>query len=136
VKRRHFIGASAASIFLPSVPQLCFSNAAGIAQEHGDVFFDDRFPRAHLTAVTWAGPNRLTPVQGDVTAVWGSGLSQMTRARPLRLRGVTTQSFLFCLRILAEEQASLDVEARRLDRDLWQWTILTTPKLTTESHHA
>jgi hypothetical protein len=135
MKRRHFIGASAASLLLPAVPKLCFGELPGFAQEQEYLFFDERFPKARLTTISWSASNRLIGIQGDITPVWGNGLNRMTRHHPLRLRGLTTQAFLFCLRILACEHADLDVQAQRIDRDLWQWTILTTPKLTAETRH-
>src|SRR5262249_18662673 len=90
------------------------------------VFFDERFDRARRAVASWSA-HRLVGVHSDITPVWGSGLDRMTRARPLHLRGVTTESFLFCLKILAGEHANLDIEVSRLDRNLLQWSMTTHP---------
>lgn len=136
MKRRHFIGASAAWVLLPAIPNLCRDEPGELASAREYLFVDERFPQAHRTLGRWSAASRPIRVHGDITPVWQNGLNRMTQDYPLRLRGVTSQSFLFCLRILAGETADIDVQARRVDRDLWQWTILTTPKLFTEPRHA
>ena len=110
------------------------------------VFFDDRFAAAQrwarqlvftvdtIAAVdtvdavdTVAAVDRIEPipVQGDVTGIWTNGLAQASRAAPLSLQGVTTESFHFCLRILLGDYARVGTRSQRLDRDLHAWSIRT-----------
>jgi len=94
-------------------------------------FFDERFQEARRVAASWSGSNSI-PVHGDITTLWNHGLNSATRQRALRLRGVTTESFRFCLAILVSEHANVDLTVTRLDRNLFLWTMHTTPKLRVE----
>ena len=129
MQRRQFIQATTTLVLLP-----------GSAVRSGDatldyLFFDGRFARARIAVSAWSAANPPIAVHGDITAVWGSGLERLTRRRPLRIGGVTTDSFLFCLRILASEHANLDVRVSRLDRNLLQWTLNTRPILLARQLH-
>jgi hypothetical protein len=88
-------------------------------------FFDDRFAEAHRVAGELSGITVPTPVQGDVTPTWVGGLSRASLAAPMMLRGVTTESFYFCLKILLLDQVPVAAQVRRFDRDLHLWTIRT-----------
>jgi hypothetical protein len=127
MKRRQFICAATASALLPAA-KLWGAAAATLSSQPAYVFFDERFQNARRAAATWGDSSRLIGVQGDITPLWRNGLDRMTRDHPLHLRGVTTESFLFCLRILAGERARLDMQVSRLDRNLLLWTMTTTPK--------
>jgi hypothetical protein len=64
-------------------------------------------------------------VQGDITPIWTGGLARASLAGPMTLQGVTTESFYFCLKILLGDQARVDAQVSRVDRDLQLWTIRT-----------
>jgi hypothetical protein len=123
MERRRFIQATTALVLLPAGAGL-----AGVARPDY-VFFDERFQQARGAVVAWPAAKQLIAVHSDITAVWGGGLDRMIRGGPLRVCGVTTESFLFCLRVLAGEHANLDVRVSRLDRNLLQWTMNTQPIL-------
>jgi hypothetical protein len=117
MKRRHFILAAAASVLFP----------AGSWRKWDYVLFDERFEQARRLAASWSASNRLIGVRSDVTALWCGELDRLAPHHPLRLRGVTTDSFLFCLRILLGEHANLGVQVSRLDRNLLSWSVRACP---------
>ena len=130
VKRRHFIGGSAATLLAsaafewPSLPAW----AASLPQ--GDfAFFDDRFEKARRIAASWTVSMGPVAVQSDITP-WSDLLGREPRERQLQLRGITTESFRFCAAILVGDHANSDLQVSRLDRDLVLWTMRTTPKPT------
>ncbi|MBV8854474.1 MAG: hypothetical protein JOY91_13770 [Sinobacteraceae bacterium] len=92
------------------------------------VFFDERFPQAHGAAAALSGCSRLLAVQSDITALWRDELAVVICRHPLHLYGVTTHSFLFCLRVLVAEQADLKLQVGRLDQNLLRWTMRTIPE--------
>jgi hypothetical protein len=98
------------------------------------VFFDERFELAHRFAASWPAANGPFGVRGDITPFWSSGLDRLTREQPLRLRGLTADSFQFCLRILVGEHANLDVQVSRVDPNLFSWIMHTTPKMLNRDH--
>jgi hypothetical protein len=134
MKRRHFLHAATASVLLPSALTPGPAVFAGIARKWDYVFFDERFAAAQRAAASWPASNRRIAVRGDVTPFWIGGLDRLTRHDPLHLRGVTTDSFQFCLRILLTEYAHLDVQVTRLDTNLFSWIMRTTPKILTTDH--
>ena len=89
------------------------------------VFFDERFAAARRLAEQMSGITAPTPVQGDITAIWTRELAHASLVAPLTMTGVTTESVYFCLNILLADQASVDAQVSRLDRDLHLWTIRT-----------
>jgi len=134
MKRRHFIHAASASVLLPSALVPGPAVFAGIARKWDYVFFDERFEQAHRAVASWPASNRPVGVRGDITPFWRGGLDldRLTRDGPLHLRGMTTDSFQFCLRILLAEHANLDVQVSRLDHpNLFSWIMRTTPKMLT-----
>jgi len=134
MKRRHFIHAATASVLLPSLLTPGPAVFAGIGRKSHYVFFDERFEPAHRVAASWPASNRPIGVRGDITPFWLSGLDGLARKDPLHLRGVTTDSFQFCLRVLLAEHAHLDVQVSRLDPNLFSWIMRTTPKILTTDH--
>ena len=88
-------------------------------------FFDERFVEARRLAGGLAGTTEPTPVQSDITPLWTGGLARASLAAPMTLRGVTTESFYFCLKVLLVEQTRVDAQVSRIDRDLYLWTIRT-----------
>ena len=128
MKRRHFIRAATASVLFPAVPRALIATPKTLSPEWDYVFFDERFQGARRLAAALSSATRLVAVQGDITELWRDELERMTRDRAVRLRGATTYSFLFCLRILIGEHSDLDLQVSRLDRNLYQWTMSTAPK--------
>jgi hypothetical protein len=127
MKRRHFICAATASVLFPTAPWAHIAAPKTLSQKWDYVFFDERFEDSRRIAAAVSGPTRLIGVQGDITA-WRDELERVTREHPMRLSGATTHSFLFCLRILVGEHADLDLQVFRLDRNLYRWTMSTSPK--------
>lgn len=132
--RRQFFSAAAASALIPAVAtKPCL--AALVSDSPDYIFFDERFPQARQAIAPWPAASRLIGVHADITRLWSNGLERMTRQQRLDLRGVTTDSFLFCLRILASEHARLNAQVSRLDRNLLQWTLTTQPLPTAGQLH-
>lgn len=129
MKRRRFIHLATASVIATAVAGSATAALRTIARQPDYLFFDERFREARRIATTWESADRRIPVTGDITPLWSGGLERRSREQPLRLRGVTTDSFLFCLRVLAHEHAHLDVQVSRFDRNLLLWTMTTTPKI-------
>jgi hypothetical protein len=128
IRRRHFIGGSAASLLVATAFELPCLPAWAASLPQGDyAFFDDRFEAARRIAASWTVSMGPVAVQGDVTP-WSDLLDRASRERALQLRGITTESFRFCTTILVGDHASLDLKVSRLDRDLVLWTLRTTPK--------
>jgi hypothetical protein len=133
LKRRRFIQAATVSVLLPAtVESRCLHAFAVLSPNDDYAFFDERFEKARRLAASWSGSNEAIAVHGDITPLWNNGLDSATRKRTLRLRGVTAESFRFCLGILVSEHADLHLHASRLDRDLFLWTMHTTPRLRVE----
>lgn len=78
-----------------------------------------------MLAARFAAPDKLAPVRGDVTIWWTEGLNRLSQRAPLSLRGVTTESFYFCLKTLLQSHAGVDAEVRRVSRDLYAWSVRT-----------
>ncbi len=107
----------------------CLGAIAALSPNDDYAFFDERFEKARRVAALWSGSNEAIAVQGDITPFWNNGLDSATLKRTLRLRGITTESFRFCLGILVSEHADSHLHVSRLDRNLLLWTMHTTPKL-------
>ena len=107
----------------PTVAGATSGNATGAdAQPATPTFFDPRFPVSRLRARALPGRPQLRPIHGDPTAVLG--LVSGARASGLRrLQGVTTESIPFCLREFAGRGPGVRLECRRVDRDLFVWTL-------------
>ena len=134
MKRRQFIRAATASVFLPAVGKPRDLHVLAQFFPRSDyAFFDERFEKARRLS---AGSNDSIAVQGDVTSLWTETLDRATRQRVLQLKGITTESFRFCLAILVSEHARVDLRVFRLDRNLLVWTMHTTPITRAERHHA
>ncbi|MFL6599911.1 MAG: hypothetical protein ACJ8R9_01100 [Steroidobacteraceae bacterium] len=133
MKRRHFIRAATASLLIPVALESLSLHALSALSAYDDyAFFDERFENARRIAATWCGSNGPVAVQGDITQLWSAGLNRATRDRRLQLRGVTTESFRFCLGVLVSEHAEFDLKVSRLDRYLFLWTMQTAPRLRAE----
>ena len=93
-------------------------------------FFDERFAQARLlvrqlTASELTGCE-LAAVQSDVTPIRSVTLERITQSASTLLRGITTESFHFCLTTMLREHARIETEIERMDRDLWLWSTRTT----------
>jgi hypothetical protein len=128
MKRRHFLGAASASVLFPGNLQLRNAALASVLPAWDYVFFDERFERAQLVAASWSALNQPIAVHGDITPFWMSELHRMPHHRPLHIRGVTTASIHFCLKVLLGERTNLHEQVLRLDRNLLLWTMRTSVK--------
>lgn len=128
MKRRQFIHAATAAVLIPVTVMSSPAALGSLRRKWDYVFFDERFDRAHRVATSWSTLNRPIGVRGDITPFWSSGLDRLAREQPLHLRGLTTDSFQFCLRILLVEHANLDARVSRSDPNLISWIMHTTPK--------
>lgn len=117
----------AAYLLLPTLLKPC-AGASSAPKKLDVIFFDERFLQARRLVASWLETADLTAVHGDVTPFWCDGLDRVSTEHPLRLRGVTTDSFQFCLRILLSEHADVEVQVSRLDQDLFVWAMSTIPK--------
>jgi hypothetical protein len=126
MNRRQFVQAGASSLLLSAaVAASADPRRRGRAARESFFFFDERFAEARRLAGELAGLAEWTPVQADVTSLWTGTLTRASLAAPLALRGVTTESFYFCLKVLLADQCRVDAQVRRIDRDLHLWTIRT-----------
>jgi hypothetical protein len=85
-------------------------------------FYDPRFPVSRRRARALPGRPQLRPIHGDPTAA----LALVAGARASgqrRLQGVTTESIPFCLREFAGRGPGVRLDCRRVDRDLFVWTL-------------
>jgi len=126
MNRRLFVQASVTSLFIPNAMIAASADAPvpdGLAWSY--FFFDERFAEARRLAGKLSGTTEPTPVQGDITAIWTGELGRASLAAPMTMKGVTTESFYFCLKILLADQAKVEAQVSRIDRDLYFWTIRT-----------
>lgn len=98
-------------------------------------FCDQRFAAARGIAAAWPGRFAPIAVHADVTPLWTGFLGRDIQRYPLQLKGVTTESFLFCLRILAQERSRFEYECSRIDRNLLSWSMNTIPIALLEQLH-
>jgi hypothetical protein len=133
--RRHFIHAATLSALFYGAAKPCGSALGAFSRNRDLVFFDQRFQTARRVAALWPVSNPLVAVEGDITPFWGNGLDRIMREHALLLSGVTTESFLFCIEILAREHTYLALRVSRLDRNLRTWTMHTIPNLRAEPPH-
>jgi hypothetical protein len=126
MKRRHFVQAGMSSLFMPTA---VISASAEVPSRDGLTwdyfFFDERFAEARRLARELSGTAVPTPVQGDVTGIWTGGLGRASLTAPMTIKGVTTESFRFCLKVLLSDQVRVDAQVSRIDRDLHLWTVRT-----------
>jgi hypothetical protein len=128
MNRRRFMQAASSTLLLPLYPAMGFSASgpAGVAEaEH--VFYDRRFETARNMAAELAGSCQAMAVESDVTEVWRQVLNRACQDSPVSLRGITTETFHFCLATMIAEFARIDSRIVRLDRDLHIWTIRAVP---------
>ena len=118
--------AGVSSLLLPNAVLAVPSDAPSRAWPAWDYFFfDERFAEARRLAGELSGAIEPTPVQSDVTGTWTGGLGRASVAAPMTMKGVTTESFYFCLKILLSDHARVDAQVTRIDRDLHLWAMLT-----------
>jgi hypothetical protein len=128
MKRRSFVQAGMSALLLPGavmIPASVGVASSGSLDEEHFFFFDERFAEARRLARELSGRATPIPVHGDVTPVWIGGLERASPSAPMTLRGVTTESFHFCLKILLGDHARVDAQVCRVDRDLHLWTMRT-----------
>jgi hypothetical protein len=125
VNRRLFVQAGMSSLVLPNavISAADVPGRGWLACAY--FFFDERFTEARRLAAELCGATEPTPVQSDITAIWTSGLGRAGLTAPMTMKGVTTESFHFCLKILLSDQVRVDAQVNRIDRDLYLWTMRT-----------
>jgi hypothetical protein len=131
MNRRHFIKTAASSLlFSCAVPAPSAApDWTPLPSDH--FFYDDRFVEALQLACRMSPSGRLTPVQGDITGIWKAGLDREWARAPLTMRGVTTESFYFCLKVMTASKADVETSVARVGPDLFLWTIRSAVNLNT-----
>lgn len=136
MNRRGLILAATSALFIPKVVMVAHASASATKSPGPDFFFcDERFAKARRLAAELSGCTALTPVQGDITELWNSYLRRASRQSSLNMRGVTTESFYFCLKIMIGEHARLNAQVTRVDQDLFLWTMRSGLQTATEELH-
>jgi hypothetical protein len=136
MNRRGLILAATSALFIPKAVMIAHASASATKSPGPDYFFcDERFAKARRLAAELSGCPVLTQVQGDITELWNSYLGRASRQSSLHMRGVTTESFYFCLKIMIGEHAHLNAQVSRVDRDLFLWTMRTGLQTATELRH-
>ena len=136
MNRRGLILAATSALFIPKAVMIAHASASATKSPGPDYFFcDERFAKARRLAAELSGCTVLTQVQGDITELWNSYLGHASRQSSLHMRGVTTESFYFCLKIMIGERAHLNAQVSRVDRDLFLWTMRTGLQTATELRH-
>ena len=127
MKRRLFLKLSLFAAVAAQASRSAFASVLGDGAARPDRFFyDERFGDARGIASRLDAGASLIPVQSDITALWTGELKELSRQRPLSLRGVTTESFHFCLMRLLQSEAQVETRIRRVGKDLYAWSIRTT----------
>jgi len=86
-------------------------------------FHDPRFPRSRRLARALPGAIRLRPIHGDPSNLLTRIASGCPGRQPWRLQGVTTETIPFCLEQFARGYHVVHFENRRIDRDLFAWSL-------------
>jgi hypothetical protein len=85
-------------------------------------YYDPRFPLAQPLARTLPRASGLLAVGGDASHLVAQISNRRERAG-LRLQGVTTETIPFCLEQSARRDRDMHFESRRLNRDLFAWSL-------------
>jgi hypothetical protein len=80
--------------------------------------YDPRFPNSRAQAELLAPRSNLRAIAGEV-----SDLAKIIGLTPLDIAGVTTESVPFCLEQLLSVAHRPVLNMRRLDADLFAWTL-------------
>ena len=126
MNRRCFVTAAVSFPLVYSVAGAAKSlatEAAGVNY----LFYDERFIDSVPLAARLPTSGMLIPVQGDVTSIWINEVNTACRNSPLILRGVTTESFYFCLEIMLRSEVAVVSQIARVSTDLFFWTIRSDP---------
>ncbi len=99
------------------------AEVAGIALRDIHTFYDPRLRASKELAGALPGASQLQAVFGDPAPLLSRLMPALRDARPLRLQGVTTESIPFCLEQLSRAQPEARLQSRRLDRDLFAWSL-------------
>ena len=101
------------------------ASARALAVPRADVltFYDPRLPRSRLLALALPRASRPGPVGGDPSAILSLVTPPRHATEELLLQGVTTETVPFCLEQFARGHCDARLECRRLDRDLFAWTL-------------
>jgi len=105
---------------------LAGSLASAAGQQRGGkpvTFYDPRFPRSRQLARELPGVTRLRAVRSDPSHLLAQIASGGARPRGWYLQGVTTETVPFCLEQFARSYHDVHLESRRIDRDLFAWSL-------------
>jgi hypothetical protein len=104
------------------------ASAEPLAAELADTvtYYDPRFPHSWPLARALSRASGLYAIGGDASPLLAEIASGGPRRSGLRLQGVTTESIPFCLEQFARRGHDVRLESRRLDRDLFTWTLTIT----------
>jgi hypothetical protein len=104
------------------------TSAEPLAAELADTvtYYDPRFPHSWPLARALSRASGLYAIGGDASPLLAEIASGGPRRSGLRLQGVTTESIPFCLEQFARRGHDVRLESRRLDRDLFTWTLTIT----------
>ncbi len=86
-------------------------------------FFDPRFPHSRPLAFAMARGGALQPIGGDPSHLLPAVSAARAAPAPLRLQGITTETVPFCLELSCRSCHEVSFASRRLDRDLFEWTL-------------
>jgi hypothetical protein len=99
--------------------------SALLPQATGEVrtFYDPRFPSSRQLARALPGAAQLLAVHSDPSQLLARMTPDAVGVREVRWQGVTTESIPFCLEQLARRHHDARLESRRLNRDLFVWSL-------------
>jgi hypothetical protein len=90
---------------------------------HVGAFHDGRFARSRDLAERLLGAPQPEDIRGDASPLLARIAAGAASGGGLAMRGVTTEAVPFCLEHFARGYGEVDFESRRLDRDLFVWSL-------------
>jgi hypothetical protein len=123
ITRRHVLATGA--IITTALALVGHRAAAEARAAHtGDIttFYDPRFPQARPPARSLPRASVLLAVGGDPSRLVAQITNRRGRAG-LRLQGVTTETIPFCLEQCIRQDRDVHFESRRLNSDLFAWSV-------------
>jgi len=124
ITRRRVLASGASATAALALSRFVAATEAGVSTRAKVLTFHDaRFPRARALASELPGAMRLQAVDGDPSSLSTHIRPGAVGSSGVRLQGVTTESLPFCLEQLARHHYGARFESRRLDRDLFVWSL-------------
>lgn len=91
-------------------------------------FYDPRFADSERLAAALPGAGQLHPVGSDPTPLLGLVDLERGLSAPILLQGVTTEVVPFCLEHSVDRHHRLEGCSRRVDGDLFAWSLIVHPR--------